>query len=258
MIKFFRKIRQNLLKEGKTARYFKYAIGEIVLVVIGILIALQINNWNQQQSDNKKQSQYLRSIVFDLKKQLGNIEYQLKEEEDNLSEIEKLLSYYNENNGFNLNQTSLNYFSGVFDRTTYVVSRATYTELVSTGDIRLISNKKISNAIVVYYQDMQRRELIIQKNNDIKDFVMNPILIRNIGLTSKGLLKNQDKEGVSLSPQLEQTNTNLLDKNRLFEVVNVIKLKWLATFSAINWLKEDKKTTLNIITSINDGLKLTE
>ena len=87
---------------------------------------------------------------------------------------------------------------------------------------------------------------------------MNPILIRNIGLTSKGLLKNQDKEGVSLSPQLEQTNTNLLDKNRLFEVVNVIKLKWLATFSAINWLKEDKKTTLNIITSINDGLKLTE
>jgi len=48
MIKFFRKIRQNLLNEVKTARYFKYAIGEIVLVVIGILIALAINNWNQK------------------------------------------------------------------------------------------------------------------------------------------------------------------------------------------------------------------
>ena len=47
MIKFFRKIRQNLLSEGKTGKYFKYAIGEIVLVVIGILIALQINNWNE-------------------------------------------------------------------------------------------------------------------------------------------------------------------------------------------------------------------
>ena len=47
MIKFFRKIRQNLLSEGKTQRYIKYALGEIVLVVIGILIALQINNWNQ-------------------------------------------------------------------------------------------------------------------------------------------------------------------------------------------------------------------
>jgi hypothetical protein len=54
MIKFFRKIRQNLLMENKTGkpilsagRYFKYAIGEIILVVIGILIALQINNWNE-------------------------------------------------------------------------------------------------------------------------------------------------------------------------------------------------------------------
>lgn len=47
MIKFFRKIRQNLLLEGKTGTYLKYAIGEILLVVIGILIALQVNNWNE-------------------------------------------------------------------------------------------------------------------------------------------------------------------------------------------------------------------
>ncbi len=49
MIKFFRNIRQTLLNEGKTTKYFKYAIGEIFLVVIGILIALQINTWNQER-----------------------------------------------------------------------------------------------------------------------------------------------------------------------------------------------------------------
>ena len=56
MIKFFRKIRYNLMSENKTGkpawpagRYLKYAIGEIVLVVIGILIALQINNWNEEE-----------------------------------------------------------------------------------------------------------------------------------------------------------------------------------------------------------------
>ena len=49
MIKFFRKIRQNLLLEGKTGKYLKYAIGEILLVVIGILIALQVNNWNEER-----------------------------------------------------------------------------------------------------------------------------------------------------------------------------------------------------------------
>jgi hypothetical protein len=57
MIKFFRKIRQNLLIKNKTGKYFKYAIGEIVLVVIGILIALSINNWNEGrklENDKKK------------------------------------------------------------------------------------------------------------------------------------------------------------------------------------------------------------
>jgi len=49
MIKLFRNIRQNLLSEGKSVKYLKYAFGEIILVVIGILIALQINNWNLER-----------------------------------------------------------------------------------------------------------------------------------------------------------------------------------------------------------------
>jgi hypothetical protein len=49
MIKFFRKIRQNLIMKNNTVKYFKYAIGEIILVVLGILIALQINNWNESK-----------------------------------------------------------------------------------------------------------------------------------------------------------------------------------------------------------------
>ena len=53
MIKFFRNIRQNLLIENKTGKYLKYAIGEIFLVVIGILIALQINNWNEDRKNQK-------------------------------------------------------------------------------------------------------------------------------------------------------------------------------------------------------------
>jgi len=59
MIKFFRKIRQNLIMENKTGKYFKYAIGEIVLVVIGILIALQINNWNENRLTKINQKKYL-------------------------------------------------------------------------------------------------------------------------------------------------------------------------------------------------------
>ena len=67
MIKFFRKIRKTLLDEGKTSKYFKYAIGEIVLVVIGILIALQINNWNERKKEHVKEKAFLNEINLDFK-----------------------------------------------------------------------------------------------------------------------------------------------------------------------------------------------
>ncbi len=67
MIKFFRKIRQNLLMENKNRKYFKYAIGEIVLVVIGILIALQINNINENRKAKIKEQAVLINLIQDLK-----------------------------------------------------------------------------------------------------------------------------------------------------------------------------------------------
>ena len=75
MIKFFRKIRQNLLSEGKTGKYLKYAIGEIVLVVIGILIALQINTWNENLNDQKISNQtieLLKTEISEIKSDLDN------------------------------------------------------------------------------------------------------------------------------------------------------------------------------------------
>ncbi len=66
MIKFFRRIRQQLLTENKVSKYLLYAIGEIVLVVIGILIALQINNWNEARSQKEQINKYLATLVKEL------------------------------------------------------------------------------------------------------------------------------------------------------------------------------------------------
>ena len=66
MIKFFRKIRQQLLSQNKLSKYLFYAIGEILLVVIGILIALQINNWNQNRLTQKKSSEFHMRLAEEL------------------------------------------------------------------------------------------------------------------------------------------------------------------------------------------------
>lgn len=66
MIKFFRHIRKSLVEQNKMSKYFKYAIGEILLVVIGILIALQINNWNENRKRLQKERELYLNIIKDL------------------------------------------------------------------------------------------------------------------------------------------------------------------------------------------------
>ncbi len=73
MIKFFRKIRQNLLMEIKTGKYLKYAIGEIILVVIGILIALQINNWNEARKLKSVEIKILQDLKNDIQENIVNL-----------------------------------------------------------------------------------------------------------------------------------------------------------------------------------------
>jgi len=63
MIKFFRHIRYNLMEQNKTGKYFIYALGEIILVVIGILIALSINNWNANKKTAKEEIVILNNLL---------------------------------------------------------------------------------------------------------------------------------------------------------------------------------------------------
>ncbi|PHQ28453.1 DUF6090 family protein [Leeuwenhoekiella nanhaiensis] len=74
MIKFFRKIRKRLLDEGKTNKYIKYAIGEIVLVVIGILIALQINNWNEGRLENNREKITIQNLNTEFRENLRDLD----------------------------------------------------------------------------------------------------------------------------------------------------------------------------------------
>jgi hypothetical protein len=77
MIKFFRTIRQKMLSEGKTGKYFKYATGEIILVVIGILIALSINNWNEERKEHNKLLGIYSLIYDDLENDIGELQEHL-------------------------------------------------------------------------------------------------------------------------------------------------------------------------------------
>jgi hypothetical protein len=99
MIKFFRKIRQNMLTENKTGTYFKYAIGEIVLVVLGILIALQVSNWNQRRLEQNTMNAYYAKLANTLEddiKKLSEATGRLNSLGDELMRCLEILNTENE------------------------------------------------------------------------------------------------------------------------------------------------------------------
>ena len=73
MIKFFRHIRQKLISQNRLSKYLVYALGEIVLVMVGILLALQVNNWNEGRKLKKLEASYLKGILDDLKSDTSSI-----------------------------------------------------------------------------------------------------------------------------------------------------------------------------------------
>ncbi len=90
MITFFRKIRFALMSGNKSTKYFKYALGEIVLVVIGILIALQINNWNEYRKDRIVEKKILNEILLDMWVNRDDIEDMILIAEKRLEKIKEL------------------------------------------------------------------------------------------------------------------------------------------------------------------------
>ena len=155
MIKFFRKIRQNLLVENKTGKYFKYAIGEIFLVVIGILIALQINNWNESQNEKKVELGYMQNILEDLEEDIKTYHSFKKSNSVIYNLIDSIIP--------NIKRTDrVEYTSNLAFWTRSITMeweiiepvQRTFEEMKSSGHLRLIKDKDVANSISDYYNTL--------------------------------------------------------------------------------------------------------
>ena len=165
MIKFFRHIRQQLLSEGQTGKYLKYAIGEIVLVVIGILIALQINNWNASNKLKKEETLYLKRLKIDLEKDTlyynRNIDRANLLIDRNTSFLKKIYDVQKSiDEGKELMSIPL------WDSEYLTVNDNTFRELVSSGKLNIISNPTLKVAVVDLYRLIESNSNGIKENNE--------------------------------------------------------------------------------------------
>lgn len=147
MIRIFRNIRQQLAAENNVAKYLRYAIGEIFLVVIGILIALQINNWNENRKERLIEIKYLKNLKHDLQ----NDSTELIQYKDTrlgvMDAAHELLKYARLQNFDDVYRLDSLYIT-VALWLQFIPNNNTFEELRSSGNLQLIKNDSIKNLLL--------------------------------------------------------------------------------------------------------------
>lgn len=161
MLPFYRKIRKKLLADSKLKKYLTYAIGEILLVVIGILIALQINNWNEERKERIKTNGYIENIINDLYTDIQNINNLITHANNQTNEID---SFH-----VSISQEQVNISSALDKALTlhtpfyrYFPVNQTFLDMQSSGNSALLS-KTQRNALIELIYLQNRLEIANEK-----------------------------------------------------------------------------------------------
>ncbi|NVK48257.1 MAG: hypothetical protein HWE09_00720 [Cyclobacteriaceae bacterium] len=174
MISLFRKIRQKLLQQNRITRYLAYALGEILLVMVGILLALQVNNWNEYQKERKLEQVFLKKLTKDLTDDIVLLEGIIQEDSlmfIRLSQMSDDILEANDISEVDIRDNAL------FKANLFYPNKIALDNITASGQIGLIRNDSLINNLREYYRSIKIfNEGIDQSlknySRDIENFVV--------------------------------------------------------------------------------------
>ena len=175
MLKLFRKIRQRLVKENKFSKYLLYAIGEIILVMVGILLALQVNNWNNNRADRNQEVKYLNNIQLDLQKDLKSLAFQINFRREKNKSTETVLAHINGTPISDISEVTKNVVHTIMEER-FTPNNTTFTELSNSGNLNLISNDAIKILLLELQELYKYNQFgIDHETYDYREYISKPI-----------------------------------------------------------------------------------
>ena len=176
MIKFFRKIRYDLMEKNKTGKYFKYAIGEILLVVIGILIALQVNNWNQERIQKKELDDLIESVSSNIASDVKSLKLFKTARESMVKQMDSTISYYKQDDlGLpiykikKLTQNQAYYYGTAFKelRNTVILqpNMSAFNALKTSAYFGILQETDLGHVLNTYYTYLKNLQILEEEHN---------------------------------------------------------------------------------------------
>jgi len=183
-----------LLSENKSTRYLIYAIGEIILVVIGILIALQINNWNHDYQDRRQENQILAQLLKEYKSNLDQINDKIALRNETLNSCIRFLEYRKKDfNEVSVDSIDAHLFR-ISIRPTFDPELSVSNELINSGKLYLLENEELRNYISSYssfLSELSEEEQVIL---DVTENQLMPFLMENYQIGGMMMILLDDKE----------------------------------------------------------------
>ena len=230
MIKFFRKIRQNLLMENRTSKYFKYAFGEIILVMIGILLALQVNNWNDNRKNNVQEQQILKQLTEDYNSNLLQLEQKIIHRKKIIAAANSVLRYIDKPEHIK-NDSLISKLNVMIGSPTF---KPIQNNLINSGNILLIRNKKLNKLLTTWPSNVEHIKEI-EKIWDKKMWESVIPLFSKLGLLREGFYRWwNDKQNIKWV--LDGTYINPIQKpttEEAFKTIEILKTKELESVASI-------------------------
>ncbi|MEO0570890.1 MAG: DUF6090 family protein [Bacteroidota bacterium] len=153
MLAFFRRIRKSLLTENKLTKYFFYALGEIILVVIGILIALKINNWNNNQISQQKELSYLQEIRDNLEQDTKRIDSVLAFNRDKVPIVKGMMQIFSDSLTNDERVELFNTYSTPFTwYEIFIPQKTAFNNMVAAETIDLVQDGELRKTLISYYE----------------------------------------------------------------------------------------------------------
>ncbi|MCA0133815.1 DUF6090 family protein [Winogradskyella alexanderae] len=237
MIKFFRHIRQSLIMENKTSKYLKYALGEIFLVVIGILIALQINNWNEKRKLKVEEKELIANLSLSFERKLNELENKNAGRTKNLNGINRLREIISNQDSTVTETEMFGFLQDMFIWFAVNEEFSIIDMLYSSGKINLISNDSLKAKLISWPDFMEE---MLEEQRVVQDLVVNKLnpLISNY-ISSANLSNSfEQKMGTTIVESPFPNDFEGLLKDRAFE--SLIAQKYIY----LNTNIEDSKTLI--------------
>jgi hypothetical protein len=249
MINFFRKIRKKMADDSKPLKYIRYAIGEIVLVVIGILIALQINNWNETRQIKKVEKEILNVLLEDLNSAKKFSEQYIKSEQSYLDIIEKILNNDTIKIVLKSKNKTVEYFNKAFwDFEIQIPVINTYSDLKNAGKIAIIQNDSIRDRLSILESNIYNLDKLIQDRMNVHQIRIDEICVENVNFLQLLKFKIPDFN-ISLGPENDYIEIMAQPKVR-----NLMGIKSVLTNEALGYRKDLNNEIESIIQLIGSEL----